>query len=224
MTIVVFDFETTGVKPLVDRPCQVAAIDQNYRILINTLCDPCTAISEGAAKVHGITSEDVRYSPAYTTAIWQMLCTIGPGNVLAGYNISMFDLPMLRAAVEPWFEYQVLDVLDVVYRRRPQLPSKKLGDVHQALLGQELIGAHGAVQDCIGSLRILNHICEKDGVNYQELVDEQKVARPYKTMPIGKHAGMPVGEVPAGWAQWMRQNARDLRPDLRATIDLILEK
>lgn len=228
MGLYLFDFETTGVNPLVDRPVQIAAISvlpQNVFTVMNTLCHPRMPISEEASKVHGITLNEVEFSPAYDTAVWQLLATIGDSaSILGGYNVSMFDVPMLTHIIKPWFDFEVLDILDVVYRRRPLLPSKKLGDVYEALMGKKLEGAHGAIQDCYGSLAVLDAICREDGVSYEDLAEEQKTSKPYSILPIGKYTGTPLDQIPCSWAFYMHKNAQSMRPDLKATVDYVLEK
>lgn len=226
-----FDFETTGVGRHRDRPVQIGLIDGNGRVLMNTLVDPCMDIDKEASDVHGITRLDVAYHPDYLIGLWQMYQLIGltpdvdPQRVLAGYNISQFDLPMALHCYKPdGFSPFVLDVLDLVYRLHPTLPSKKLSDVHLALTGEPLIGAHGAVQDCLGTLNVLRKLCEQTGLGPMQLSLLLAVPRPYEVMPIGKYCGKPISEVPKSWATYMNSNATDMRPDLASTVDHILNR
>lgn len=221
-----FDLETTGAAAT-DRPVQVALVGENGDILYNTLCNPHMQISKEASAVHGIYNEHLVWYPDYQTALWSMRTIIhgwsaGQYPVLFGYNISMFDIPMMNICLGYDWDGGVLDVLDVVYRYTPDLTSMKLGDVHLALTGHELSGAHGAVQDCIGTLRILETICEKFGTTPEILMEELKQPKAYQILPIGKYKGTQLSSIPYSWASYMRNNADNMRPDLKATVEAVL--
>jgi hypothetical protein len=62
----------------------------------------------------------------------------------------------------------------------------------------------------------------KAGVTLAQLAAEQAQPMPYIVMPLGKYTGVPVDEVPRSWAQFMSD--KDLDPDLRATVDYILQR
>jgi len=222
----IFDFETTGVHRFNDRPVQLGLIDGSGRIVMNTYVDPGIPIPKGAAEVHGITDEQVKNAPDYVMAVWQLWTVMeqlseGKPYILSGYNVSQFDIPMAVNIFPGGSAFWVLDILDLIYRTYPTLVSKKLGDVHRKILERELVGAHGALQDCIGSLALLEHIAE--GKDLQEMAEKLSVPTVYEIMPIGKYAGFPVAKVPKHWAAYMKENAKDMRPDLRVTVDWILE-
>lgn len=223
----VFDLETTGVDPFNDRPVQVG-MTHNGRILMNSLCNPCMAIPDGARKVHGISDAVVQGHPDYLYALWTMLQLLPRPDeaILSGFNLTTYDSIMVDACMlGPVIrgKYDQLDVLDVLYRYEPTMQSKKLGDAYRALTGEELTGAHGAVADCLGTEKLLAVLCEKHCRTPEELTAELKEPQPYQIMPLGKHEGKLLKEVPTGWAKWMRSNAKDMRPDLQLTIDTILE-
>lgn len=223
----IFDFETTGVDPLKDRPVQVACIRAGNpaEVAINTLCNPMMKIPQEATNLHGITDDMVSLCPSYVTAVWQMWETIRDEHlIIGGYNVSQYDLPMAEECFPLYYPFDVLDVLDVVYRRRPLLPSKKLGHVFHELLGYEMKGAHGAIGDCIGTIAILDHICKADNVSYEDLVEDLNTPRPYQILPIGKYTGTPLDEIPKSWASYMDTNAKNMRPDLAATVNFVLSR
>lgn len=223
-----FDLETTGPNPYLDLPVEVSAIDEQGEVVIDLRCDPGMPISVGASDVHGITSVDVAGKDHCNFVVYEMLRLISersPGAVvLAGYNISTYDIPILLRCFAPWFDYGILDVYSLVLRQRPKLPSKKLGAVYRSFFGKELSGAHGALQDCYGTREIFQHLVAEDGLDVPSLIKGGRFPKVYDIMPIGKYTGLPVDEVPKSWALWMLNNATNMRPDLRATVEYIVNR
>jgi DNA polymerase III epsilon subunit-like protein len=226
-----FDLETTGVDTKTDRPVQVGLTIVD-RILMNSFCDPCMPVDPGAAKVTGISNDTVQGHPDYIMALWAFFKLLMPPNsaIICGFNSTQFDTPMVDTCMRlnPGCRiagvYDQLDVLDLLYRYEPTMQSKKLSAAHLELTGKELVGAHGAVQDCLGTKAILAALCEKHGKTTEEFTEELKTPKRYEIMPIGKYSGDLVTAVPRSWAQWMRNNASDMRPDLQLTIDWILDE
>jgi DNA helicase II / ATP-dependent DNA helicase PcrA len=105
MKYTVLDLETTGVSTLKDEPVQIAAI--TFEVIkgvymetqsLDTLIIPGVAISEGAAKVHGISMKKARSEglaiPIAVPLILNYFWKAQPC-ALIGYNLINFDLPML---------------------------------------------------------------------------------------------------------------------------------
>jgi DNA polymerase III epsilon subunit-like protein len=229
-TLFAYDYETTGTDVTKDRPLQVGVCDWTGRIVINTLCNPAMPIAEEASKVHGISASDLVGFPDYLMALWtqEMVFLSVEDPIIAGFNTSMFDGPMFENCYskpvygeEILIKFRQLDLLDVIYRYYPTLEQKKLTYLHSHFLGRELEGAHGAIQDCIGTVEVLKWVCADLGKTPDELVVELKTPQAYEVMPIGKHRGVSVESVPKSWAQWMLSNADRMRPDLQATVELI---
>lgn len=229
--ILAYDYETTGTDIRKDRPLQVGVCDGHGRPLINTLCDPNMEIAKEASDVHGITAESLQGFPSYLTALWMqhlLFDAWGHGTIITGFNISMFDGPMFEHSYSlPTMgrtvlnAYPQLDLLDVIYRYYPTLEQKKLTYLHKHFLDRELEGAHGAIQDCIGTIKVLKWVCSDLNKTPEQLVTELSEPRAYDIMPIGKHRGVRVENVPQSWAQWMLDNADRMRPDLYETVKLI---
>ena len=225
--ILFYDYETTGVDPRKDRPIQIGVCDTEGRIYLNTYCNPCMPIAEEATKVHGISSADLVGFPDYLCAIFSQLQIFKgfESPIVAGFNTSVYDDVMLESCYGEGSlsSYRKLDVLDVVYRYYPTLEKKKLVDLHQHFLGQELTGAHGAIQDCIGTANVLKAVCMERGSAPSELAKELETPQVYPILPIGKHRGRHVEDVPYSWANWMLSNATNMRQDLEATVRWISE-
>lgn len=196
------------------------------------LCDPCREIPEGAANIHGITNAHVTGHPDCFMAVWVFtrLLLRPDACVICGFNNSTYDTVMIDSIAGAMGlakikdNYDQIDVLDLIYRYLPTLENKKLGAVYEYLFNKPLIGAHGAVQDCIATYEILLYLCNWAGRTPEDFVNELKTPIVYSTMPIGKYMGRSVYHVPVSWARYMRSNATDMRPDLAATVDWVLRR
>jgi DNA polymerase-3 subunit epsilon len=96
--IVMFDFETTGVDTSSCMPVSVAAVrfEQGVeRDAFYTLLNPGIPIPEGAAKIHGITDEQVAHAPELLDVAPE-LARVALGAVPGGYNGETFDKPILH--------------------------------------------------------------------------------------------------------------------------------
>lgn len=220
-----YDFETTGTNPNKDLPIQVACLADDGTEITNCLANPGISIDAGATMVHGISNTMVMDQVSSSYAVWDMLrriqehaASLEEPVILAGYNIQRYDMLILNRCFAPWFTYSVLDVMRMVYRYEPHLPSKKLSDVHLALTKTPLEGAHGAIADCVGTRAVWHALSAKHSLTVNASVEELKVPKVYNTMPVGKYRGLPLEKVPISWAEWMKNNATDLDPDMEATI------
>lgn len=241
-TVVGYDLETTGTDPETCSVVQIGALLDTYdgdRLthscpIMNTLARPTEPIPEEASQVHGITNEAVRYAPLSGWAVWTLVKMFnglrefyGSDLILTGYNIRSYDNKVVYYSSGGWefpSDLKMLDILDLLFRQYPELESHKLGAAYQALTGEELTGAHGALQDCLGSSKLLEIVCQELRASPEELVEWMSTPQVYSKLPIGKHKGAPVQSVPRSWAQWMRNNARQMRPDLKRTVDWILDE
>lgn len=98
LPIVMFDFETTGVDPLTCMPVSVAAVrfEQGIeRASFYSLLRPGIPIPEGAAKIHGITDEQVAYAPELVDVAGE-LGRVALDAVPGGYNGETYDKPILH--------------------------------------------------------------------------------------------------------------------------------
>lgn len=227
----IYDLETTGPKADTARPVQIGALafddNLNTRIVMNTLCNPFEPIPEGASNVHGITDDQVQHMPDYLSALYMLRQTAEAfcpeGAVFGGYNHISYDNTVVHACLN-WpgiFSHRPqLDLLQAMFRYRPDLESHKLGAAHLALTGYELVGAHGAIQDCLGCVEILKVLCNDLGMTPSQIADDLSMPEVYAIMPFGKYKGQSTERVPRNYAQFMLRKG-DLSPDLNATMHWI---
>ena len=165
-----FDLETTGVDVETDRivtACVVQCGGKQPTQSFNWMADPGIEIPEGAARVHGITTERARAEGRPAAEVVEQLVAALAECVLAGQPIvamnASFDLTILdrearRHGVQPLTnmvgrDLRVIDprVLDKQVSRRKG--SRTLSDLceHYSV---KLDGAHSADADAIAACRV----------------------------------------------------------------------
>lgn len=241
MTILLaLDFETTGLSLTEDLPVQVSLVLREHTNghyldypLVDQLCDPGKPIDPGATAVHGITDAMVAGMPSSWSVVEyaaQMAAYYAQGreSYLVGFNSNNFDVPMANNILQRQaFTLPHIDVLRFARFYFPEvrglMGGKTLGELHQVFLNRTLEGAHGAQADVIGTLDLLRAMQVRAQVTLAQLASEQSIARAYPVLPLGKHIGKPISEVPYSWAKFLSAKT-DLDPDLRATVDAIMNR
>lgn len=172
--IPVLDYETTGVDPFADRPVSVAAlwVEPGGRAMmrgVSCIIDAGVEVPEGAAAVHGITTEMVKAKgqPAEEAAmdLATYIEEVRSSDVpLVIYNAG-FDWPMLVTesarfgiGIEPvpLADPRLLDRHLDPYRRG----GRRLETVCE-FYGVKLDNAHDAKSDCLASVEVLRAIARK---------------------------------------------------------------
>ncbi len=172
---VVFDLETTGVRPDTDEIIEISAVrvrGHKAADKFSTLVNPGMHIPPAASRVNHITDDMVEEAPKLEEVLGDFLEFVG-SDILVGHNIHTFDLNFIHQGTMRVLGVQIEnDYIDTLYMARrylPELSHHKLSDVaaHFHISTQ---GAHRALNDCI-----MNQKC------YEELgkILEQK----QKTQP-----------------------------------------
>jgi DNA polymerase-3 subunit epsilon len=157
--IVVFDIEATGTLSRTDRIVEIACLklfpDGRREDWVRRL-NPGIAIPAAATAVHGIRDADVKGLPRFSQ-IAPDLAALLEGCDLGGYNITGFDLPILRAeflrAGVP-FEVEGRRLLDgqrIFFAKEP----RNLTAAARFYCEAELSGAHNALADAEMTLRVI---------------------------------------------------------------------
>lgn len=97
-TYVVFDLETTGLRPGVARPCEIGAVrvrGLELRERFDTLANPGARLQPAIAALTGIRDEQLRRAPPVAAAVKRFLAFAGDG-VLVAHN-ARFDLAFLNS-------------------------------------------------------------------------------------------------------------------------------
>ncbi len=172
---VVFDLETTGIRPGFDKIIEISAVKvRSHKAAdqYSTLVDPQMHIPEAATAVNGITDEMVKGAPSIEEAVRGFLRFIG-NDILVGHNIHTFDMNFICDAAMKVLGTEIAnDYIDTLYLSRkclPQLSHHRLLDISE-YFHISTAGAHRALNDCI-----MNQECyERLG----ELLQENKMNQP----------------------------------------------
>ena len=206
MKLICFDLETTSADYKTCGAVQVAA----YRVgadttemLVDEITRPCEPCSAEAIRVHGILPsrwENANTDYSVLKALYSVLLESKDDMVLAGHNITTFDLPILwRLAGEPPINIRVIDTLICALRCYPHLRSHKLSS-HEGVpglitalgLGKEA-AAHTAAGDALMVGRLVDHFCRGLAKSEEALADWCLQPRVWAVCPWGKYKGVPWG-------------------------------
>lgn len=150
---VVFDLETTGVRPNTDEIIEISAIRVKNHLAaeeFTTLVNPQIPIPAAATAINHITDDMVQNAPLLAEALKSFLAFIGE-HILVGHNIHTFDMNFIEAASLRLGESGIRnDYIDTLYMARqclPQLSHHKLTDLSE-YFHISTQGAHRALNDC----------------------------------------------------------------------------
>lgn len=219
---VICDTETTGL----DQDCGVCDlalvfIDEDFNVLktYSSLIDPEVPICPAASGVHGITNEMVEFEP-----------TLHEFMEMHGFPLARE--PEVFIAHNAQFDYKRVSpylvtgpdmfcTLRLVRHLWPDgPPNHKLATLRYWLElnlpeGQQ----HRAEFDCLCVVELLKAARSQTGMGLYEMMELSKRPIAVAKMPFGKHAGMPLDQVPKSYIQWALKNIDNLDPDLRLSLE-----
>lgn len=157
--LVVFDTETTGTNPRTDRIIEIACVkirpDGSREQFVQRL-NPGIPIPAASTAIHGIRESDVSSAPRFRD-VAPALAAFLEGADLAGYNITGFDLPVLRVeflrAGVPFeiADRRIVDAQRIFFAREP----RHLAAAARFYCQTDHAGAHGALADAEMTARVL---------------------------------------------------------------------
>ncbi|MCF8295053.1 MAG: 3'-5' exoribonuclease [Bacteroidales bacterium] len=163
--VVFLDIETTGLSIVTDRIIEIGLvkIHPNGNNETKTLrINPGMEIPASSTAIHKITNEDVANKPSFKE-LAHSIANFLEGCDLAGYNINMFDLPLLaeefaRTEVDiDLKKHKVIDV-QVIFHKMEQ---RTLTAAYQFFCKQELSNAHSAEADAVATFEVLKAQLDK---------------------------------------------------------------
>jgi DNA polymerase-3 subunit epsilon len=86
------DTETTGLRSDAEI-CEIAVIDHQGNVILDQLVKPRSTIPPDAARIHGITDDDVSTAPGFED-VWRVLAPQLAGRTVVIYNAD-YDLRLL---------------------------------------------------------------------------------------------------------------------------------
>ncbi len=157
--LVVFDTETTGINARSDRIVEIACVklhpDGRREVWVRRL-NPGIPIPAASTAIHGISDADVAGSPRFAEVARELAEFLANAD-LAGYNITGFDLPVLRieflraGILFEISQRRLLDAQRIFFAREP----RHLAAAARFYCGLDHHGAHGALADAEMTLDVL---------------------------------------------------------------------
>jgi DNA polymerase-3 subunit epsilon len=223
-TFVCIDCETTGLDPKKDHIIEVAVAIFTLDSVIEefeSLIDPKAPIPLESIAVHHITEEMVRGKPSIAEVLPKIAKLAGSFPII-GHGIA-FDIDILDFhakkhnipfALKKNVQFDTLR-LARLYGRSPSNSLEVLRQ-HFNILAE---GAHRAMSDVIVNIQVLKKLL----TDFKTLEQVQNaLAKPIfmKNMPLGKHKGRSLKELPLNYLYWAANQAfdRDLLFSLRSEI------
>lgn len=223
---VCIDCETTGLDAELDRVIEVAVMcfdaSQIYGQL-ETLINPECSIPETSIAIHHITPEMVIDKPTIDQALPQILELIG-NHIIVGHGIK-FDIDILAIAAErhgiPCKIRQnlYLDTLRMA-RLYGESPVNSLEHLRKHF-NIPMEGAHRAMNDVVVNKEVFLWLAKRFKTTEQLF---EVLSRPIlmTTMPLGKHKGRAIKEIPLQYLQWIAN--KDFDQDLLFSVRTELKR
>jgi DNA polymerase-3 subunit epsilon len=155
----ILDTETTGLDISTAEIVQLALLRPDGSTLLDTLIKPAGPISDGAARVHGLTAEKLKDAPSFAQVYLKLLEVLANDLVIVCYNVA-YDRPIL-------FNECARAGLPTPANRwecAKENYAEWYGEwksYHQSYRWQKLPGGdHSAIGDCRAVLRLLKEMAE----------------------------------------------------------------
>ncbi|HYX35567.1 MAG TPA: 3'-5' exonuclease [Oligoflexus sp.] len=173
-TLVIFDFETTGLDSLRDRIIEVGAIkyQNGQRVAdFSTLIKPDIPLPEVASRITGITSEMLENQPSIEDVLPSFLQFIDR-SLLVAHNAE-FDMAFLKNACHRLgyqIEWSCFCTLKLARQLLPDLESKNLDSLAQHY-GLSFAARHRSIGDCEVTGAVLQSLLLGEGAGLQQWKD-----------------------------------------------------
>ncbi len=158
--LAVFDIESTGLNRKTDRIIDLAIVrihpdgaQDAHTFRVNPECP----IPPDSTAVHGITDDDVKDAPTFREVAPEVAAVLEPCD-FSGFNVLRYDAPLLlaefgRVGVPFSMEgRRILDAQRIFHIKEPRDLSAAL----QFYCAEEHTGAHGAMDDVMATVRVLD--------------------------------------------------------------------
>lgn len=214
------DCETTGLDTQQDRVIEVAVVSFDINQIYNSmesLINPGCPISETSIAIHHITDDMVKDQPTIDQVLPEILKLVG-NHIIIGHGVG-FDIEMLAVAADRFNipckirNNLILDTLRMA-RLYGDCPVNSLEQLrkHFNISGD---GAHRAMSDVMVNIEVFRHLAKRYKTTEQLF---EALSRPIMmaTMPLGKHKGRLLKEIPLQYLQWIAN--KDFDQDLLYSV------
>jgi exodeoxyribonuclease X len=228
----IFDAETTGLDPRLDRICEVATIDVKFSEAIDdrplifergemfsTLIDPERPIPPEASGIHDITDEMVAGKPKIADLLDRLKA--GPPDAYCAHN-SRFDSSFFKPANIPW-----LDTYRLALWLWPEAPNHKLGTLRYFLNLKLPEGlrqtAHRALWDAYLCAAILRRVA-MSGATWEDMLAVSSEPAVLPKLTFGEHAMKPIASIPDSYLQWIIKKGAAFDEDVAHTAMVEMQR
>lgn len=202
-----YDTETTGISTTQGRIIELAAYDPVEKRTFERLIKPDFPIPAEATAIHHITNEMVEDAPPFAVVGKEFIDFCTGDCVLIAHNNDAFDLPFLKEEFArnslPFPEWKSFDTLKWARKYRPDLPRHTLQSLRE-VYRIAANNAHRALDDVIVLHQIFCHLT--GDLSMEEAYALMQKPTILTHMPFGKHAGVPLADVPSSYVRWMAEN------------------
>lgn len=157
--IIVFDVETTGTSAKTDQIIEICiqfGLERESKVKTWRI-KPDTAISPGAARVHGISMDDLRDCPKFEELSDEFIEIFTSADAIVGYNVE-FDISFIQEEFSRCGKKQIqlkeTAVIDP-YRIWAKQEPRNLSAACKRFAGHKLENAHSAEADVKGTAAVL---------------------------------------------------------------------
>lgn len=217
---VCIDCETTGLDPKQDRIIEVAAVSFTLEETFDScesLINPGCVIPETSIAIHHITDEMVAQKPLIRTFLPRVMEVIG-NRIIVGHGVG-FDVEILSMEAEragiPCFlrKNRFLDTLRMA-RLYGESPTNSLEQLRRHFNIEEE-GAHRAMNDVVVNMEVFKFLAMQYKT-IDQIFDALSKPIMMKVMPLGKHKGRALKEIPIEYLQWAAN--KDFDQDLLYSV------
>lgn len=234
--ICVFDVETTGFYPAIDKIIDIATVHLNDFLGVEAIYSAFTnpwdgppEIPEKITKLTGIRPQHLINAPGPAKTIHNFINNKKP-KFLVAHNAE-FDMGFIGRHLRPDLKPSVVCTVKTWREIRPELENHKLStlcktlelspnDIHSTFdISSDWEGEHRALPDALRAAALFSKAVKIHGGNIERFWSWY-CSIPTR-MPFGKYKGEPIQNIPSGYLGWVMNNSS--RADLRAEINKELE-
>lgn len=219
-TFICMDCETTGLDAQADRVIEVAVAKFTFETIVDqfdSLINPECLIPETSIQIHHITQEMVANKPSIVQVIPQIFDLIG-SHPIVGHGI-LFDIDIIAIAAEragipcSIRQNSYLDTLRLA-RLYGESPINSLEQLRRHF-NIQFEGAHRAMNDVLVNIEVFKHLSSRYRTTESLFAALSKPIM-LKAMPLGKHKGRLLKEIPLDYLKWAAH--KDFDQDLLFSI------
>lgn len=205
-TFVCIDCEMTGLDPVQDAVIEVAVSRFRGDTILEsfeTLIDPEREIPESSIAIHHITQEMVQGKPKIHEVIPEVTRIIGR-NIIIGHGIAMDVTLIINAAKKHNLPCTIGNNLTIDTLRMARLyGGSSVNSLEQLRkhFNIPLGDTHRAMSDVTVNIALFNHLA-KNHKNTEALLKTLSNPILMRIMPLGKHKGRPIKELPLNYLLW----------------------